>query len=200
MFNHSSSGSYEIARALDGYGSLVSETKLAEEILGTRKTFDMLVNNAGLIHFTQRGNFINLLKRGATIRIIIWDFSEANRAGYDAFSRAIGQEPEGNRKLALDLYNDLVAIRNDVEKDRRTYRGHFDFRINNRPLLYTLWIRDWDVPANTLGHISLQFYRGQDHWPSFRVSQRDGSKLLENMHEEFENAWRTSMEGQAFRP
>jgi hypothetical protein len=194
VFNHSSNGSYEIARVLDGYGSLVSETKLAEEILGTRKTFDMLVHNAGLIHFTQRGNFINLLKRGATIRIIIWDFSEANRPGYDAFSRAIGQDPEGNRRLALDLYRDLLLIRKDVETDRKTYRGHLDFRINNRPLLYTMWIRDWDVPANTLGHIGIYFYRNQQYWPSFRVSRRDGAKMLDNMHEEFEKAWSTSLE------
>jgi len=193
VFNHSSNGSYEIARVIDSSGSLGSETKLAEEVLGTQKTFDMLLNNAGLIHFSQRENFINLLKRGATIRIIILDFSESNRAAYDAFSRAIGQDAEENRKLGLELYKDLLAIRSDVEKDRTTYRGHLEFRINNRALLYTMWIRDWEVPANTLGHLSVHFYRGQDHWPSFRVSRRDGSKMLANMHDEFENAWRTSL-------
>lgn len=192
VFNHSSNGLYQVARVVPTYGELGSETKFGDEILGTHRSFDMLVNNAGIIHYTQRQNFITLLKRGVSIRMIIWDFSEPNRAAYDAFCHAIGQEPDGTRKSAVDLYRDLLAIRHDVQTDRKNYRGHLDFRVNTRPLLYTMWIRDWGSPETTLGHVSLQFYRGQDTWPSFRVSSRDGAKMVDNMHNEFEYAWRTS--------
>ncbi|MGH6953470.1 MAG: hypothetical protein ACREGL_04765, partial [Alphaproteobacteria bacterium] len=57
------------------------------------------------------------------------------------------------------------------------------------PLFYTMWIRDWGHPG-AIGHFGAHFYRGQEYFPSFRVSLRDGARILKNMHDEFEQAWR----------
>jgi hypothetical protein len=191
VFNNSADGNYEIARALDSYGALLKETRLSDEILGTQQSFDMLVNNAQYIRHAQKENFLRLVGTGRTVRIILWDYRESNRPNYDAFCLAIGQNPEETREGAKNVHSELREWKRTIESDKARYPGQLEFRWNKKPLLYTMWLRDWGTPV-AMGHLSVNFYRGQEYFPSFRVSMRDGSRLLENMHDEFEHAWRDS--------
>ena len=189
IFNSSANGQYELARALDSYGTLSKETHLSDEIIGTKQSFDMLVNNAQYIRFAQKDNFLNVVQRGGRLRIILWDYSESNRQGYDAFARSIGQNPEETREGAKNVHHELSQWKAMIENDSKKYPGSFEFRWNTKPLLYTMWIRDWGE-TDAIGHLGINFYRGQEYFPTFRVSQRDSYKTLGNMHDEFEAAWR----------
>ena len=185
VFNNSPTGRYELARVIDNRAALRAETKLTEELLGTKKTLDLLVNNAAIIHYDHMQNLTDLLRRGVHIRLILWDYSDANRVAYEAFCRAINQDVEGNRGSARDTYNDM-------ERMRKKYPGLLEIRFNRKPLFYTMWLRDSRDAQNALAHVSVHFYHGQDTFPSFRVSSRDGDRMLANMRDEFEYAWRAS--------
>jgi len=69
----------------------------------------------------------------------------------------------------------------------------FEFRWNVNPLFYTSWIRDWGT-QEAIGHLGVHFYRGQEYFPNFRVSMRDGGRTLTNMQTEFEKAWADAVE------
>ena len=194
VFNNSPNGRYEVARAIDSRGSLRGETKLSDELLGTRKTLDLLVNNAAIIHYDHMQNLTELLKRGVHIRLVLWDYSDANRVAYDEFCRAIHQDADGNRGDARDTHADMLTMQQAIARDPKLYPGTLEIRFNRKPLFYTMWLRDAAIPQNALGHISIHFYQGQQAFPSFRVSDRDGRRTLQNMHDEFEYAWRNSSE------
>jgi hypothetical protein len=189
IFNSSSDGQYELARVLDSYGTLQKETHLSDEISGTKKSFDMLVNNGQYIRQAQKENFLNIVRRGGKLRIILWDYSESNRPAYDAFTWAIGQNPEETREGAKNVHSELRQWKAQVDHDRKQFPGSFDFRWNTKPLFYTMWIRDWGE-TDAIGHLGVHFYRGQEYFPNFRVSMRDSDKMLKNMHDEFELAWK----------
>jgi Domain of unknown function (DUF4062) len=192
VFNNTSDGRYELARVLDSSASLVRETRLSDEIRGTSKSFDMLVNNAQYIRHAQKENFLDIVRRGAKLRLILWDYSESNRANYDAFCQAIGQNPEETREGTKNVHNELRQWNGLIKSDKAEYPGNFEYRWNKKPLFYTMWVRDWGQDT-AIGHLSAHFYRGQEYFPSFRVSMLDGKKLLGNMHDEFELAWRESV-------
>lgn len=191
-FSYAKNGQYAIARVLANRGSF-KDTNLTEELGATRSSFDMLVNNAQYIRHEQNENFRNILKKGGRLRIILWDYSQENKV-YNEFHLAIGQEPGESREGARNVHYELDRLRQDVEADPKTYPGKFEFRWNPRPLLYTMWVRDWDnrEGENALGHLGIHFYQGQAYWPSFRVSFRDGKELIDNMHNEFEYIWANS--------
>jgi hypothetical protein len=189
-FNHGQDG-YEIARVLT-YAAQGHETNFSEEIRATEGSMDLLVNNAALTHLRYRPDFEAILRRGARVRIIVWDFSPSNVC-YEPFCEAIGQDVEGNRGDARQFYKDLVRLRDEVRRDRTTYRGSLDFRVNPRPLFYTMWVRDWDRPRTALGHLAVHLYQGQPTWPTMRVSPRSSPVMLANLHAEFEHAWKTSL-------
>jgi hypothetical protein len=192
IFNNRPKEGYELARIVPTRDALRAETKLSDELLGTQKTLDLLVNNAAIIHYDHMQNLRELLKRGVRIRVILWDYSDRTRAQYDAFCHAIKQNPEGNRGDALDTYQDLERMRAAVLADRKSYPGSLDFRWNSKPLFYTMWLRDAALKENAIGHLSVHFYRGQEYFPSLRVTHRDGTRMLENMRKEFEEAWQSS--------
>ena len=191
-FNHSRNGQYELARAIDNLATLRHDTNLSEEIAHTTSTFDMLANNAQYIRLEQAENIMNIVRRGGRVRVILWDYSETNRPGYDAFCRAIKQNPEETREGARNVDAELSRLQDRIRNDRNTYPGSFDVRWNEKPLLYTMWIRDWNSD-NALAHLGVHFYQGQDSWPAFRVTRRSGPQLLQNMHAEFEEAWSASL-------
>jgi hypothetical protein len=76
-----------------------------------------------------------------------------------------------------------------IREDKAKFPGSLEYRWNRKPLLYTMWLRDWGAP-DSIGHLGIHFYQGQHAWPNLRVSMLDGSKMLSNMHDEFETAWR----------
>lgn len=188
IFNSTTNGQYELARALDSYGALTQETHFSDEISGTKKSFDLLVNTGQFIVYAQSKNFLDIVHRGGKLRIILWDYSESNRANYDAFCQAIQQSPDASRAPAKDVHKELRRWKAIFDSQKTNFPGSFEFKWNTKPLLYTMWIRDWGEP-DAIGHLGINFYRGQDYFPAFRVSMRDSDKTLTNMHEEFEFAW-----------
>jgi hypothetical protein len=154
IFNSSSDGQYELARALDSYGTLQKETHLADEISGNKKSFDMLVNNAQYIRHAQNENLLNIVRRGETLRIILSAYFESNRPAYDAFARAIGQNPEETREGAKNVQGELRQWKARIDHDRKQFPGTFDFRWNTKPLFYTMWIQDWGE-TDAIGHLGV---------------------------------------------
>jgi hypothetical protein len=195
VFNSSPSGYYEIARALDSYRTLRAETRLSDDVQGTQQSIDLVVNNAQYIRHEQKENFLGIIRSGGKVRVLLWDYSgqHNNQASYDAFCRAIGQNPEETREGARNVHHEFLDWKAQIQADRSRYPGTFEFRWNVKPLFYTSWIRDWGRPE-AVGHLAVHFYRGQEYFPSFRVSMKDGSRTLVNMHEEFEKAWADSVE------
>jgi hypothetical protein len=190
-FNHGANGQYELARVLT-YSAQADETKFGEEILATTSSFDILVNNAAVIRYPRLETIQDIVRRGARVRIIVWDFSPSNPC-YEPFCDATGQRVDANRTAAQQLYDDLKKVQAAIAADRQHYRGTLDFRVNPRPLFYTMWVRDWDRPGTALGHLGVHLYQGQPTWPTVRVSPRSSPRMLANFHEEFEYAWRTSL-------
>jgi Domain of unknown function (DUF4062) len=197
VFYGAKNGTYSVARVLSDGGALRQNTNLNGEFAATQVSLDLLANNAQNIHDQLAETLRRVIRNGASVRFILWDYTPRNRASYDAFQYAINQPPEEPRGAVIRVRRELEQLEKEVATDRGTYKGRFNLRWNERPLLYTMWIRDWDQKnrKNALGHLGIHFYRGQTFWPSFRVSAQDGdgSELLDNMHEEFEYAWKTSV-------
>jgi|GEM_PF-1486001 len=195
LFNHSKNGFYEIARPIATYASLRADTNLASDILGTTRSFDMLANNAQFVRTDQLENLKTILRRGARVRFILWNYTASNRPQYEAFMSATSQVPEFEESVAggKATHDRLREIRAEILRDGKMYPGSLDFRWNSRPLLYTMWVRDPGIPESALAHLGVHFYQGQPYWPSFRVSAKDGGATLANMHAEFEKAWNTSL-------
>ena len=191
-FNGGKGEQYAIARLLPDYATLRADTNLNREVGATRSSLDLLANSAQNIRDQIAETLKTVIGHGAKVRFILWDYTPENKASYDAFQRAIGQQPNDAREGARDIRPVLELIQKQVAQDRTTYKGAFELRWNKRPLLYTMWIRDWNDPENALAHLGVHFYKGQPLWPSFRVSAQDGKELLDNMHAEFEYAWNTS--------
>jgi hypothetical protein len=128
------------------------------------------------------------------VRFILWDYTPENEASYSAFQRAINQDTNEPRAAVRRVRRKLEQLQKKVAEERAVYKGSFALRWNQKPLLYTMWIRDWDARnrKNALGHLGIHFYRDQAFWPSFRVSAENGGDLLDNMHLEFEHAWKTA--------
>lgn len=197
-FSYAINGQYSSARVLPDRAAF-KDTNLSEEIGATQSTFDMLANNAQFIRVDHFESLRNIIKRGGRLRIILWDYSQANKS-YDPFHDAIAEGTTGQRGSTEAraggrmIHDVLEQLRRDVEVDRKTYLGSFEYRINPQMLFYTMWIRDWNEQGNmnALGHLGVHFYRGQQYWPSIRVSMRNGKELLNNMHKEFEHAWAKS--------
>ncbi len=95
IFNTSADGRYELARALDGYGALTKETRLSDEILGTSRSFDMLVNNAQYIRHAQKENVLKIIQNGANVRILLWGLFAGQRSGVRFVQLGDRPEPRG---------------------------------------------------------------------------------------------------------
>lgn len=192
-FNSSKDGRYQIARLLADRPALTGNTNLLLDFRGTKESLDILVNNAQYIRTSQTETFRELIRRGVRVRLILLDYTTKS-GSYEAFHRATGisvaESMEGSRIIRAFL----IQLRKEMVDDPGRYRGSLEFRWNPKPLLYTMWIRDWRDGGNpnVLGHLAMHFYRGEAHWPAIRVSSVDGPGMLDNMHEEFETAWAAS--------
>jgi hypothetical protein len=189
-FNHASNGQYSVARVLANRAALTQDTNFPEEMLATRSSLDFLANNVANTRYHLIDNFRRIVRNGATVRLILWDYSPDNE-GYAPFQEAIGQTAAEARPAARQARMEVTQMQEDLAKDPGSKGGRFELRWNRLPLFYTMWIRDWEQQnrQNALGHLGVHLYRGQTFWPFFRVSARDGSDLLDNLHEEFNYAW-----------
>lgn len=190
VFNSSSDGRYQIARVLADRETLTLTTNISAELGATQETLDMLVNNAQYVRTSQAENIRTLIRRGVRLRLILLDYT-AKGDSYDAFHRATGISLAETREGSRAMRSFLIGLQREVAAQPGQYRGSMEFRWNPRPLLYTMWIRDWRAGGhpNELGHLGVHFYRGETHWPAFRVSATDSQRLIDNMHEEFDTAW-----------
>jgi hypothetical protein len=196
LFNGAKDGQYSVARVLSSYGDLRQNTNLNNEFAGTKFSLDMLANNGQNIHDELAETLRKIVRDGAKVRFILLDYTAENRPSYDAFQYAINQAPAEPRGFAPRVRAELERLQRESAIQRSIYKGTLEVRWNQRPLLYTMWIRDWSQTdrGNALAHLGIHFYCGQAYWPDFRVSgdSADGGALLDNMHQEFEYAWATS--------
>ncbi len=194
VFNSAKDGQYSVVRVLPDSGALRQETNLNAEFAATQFSLDLFANTAQNVHDQLAKTLETIIRTGAKVRFILWDYTPQNKAFYDAFQFAINQNPEEPRAAVKRVRRDLEQLQKQVAEQRAVYKGSFELRWNEKPLFYTMWIRDWDERnrTNALGHLGVHFYRDQAYWPSFRVSAEDGGDLLDNMHREFEYAWKTS--------
>lgn len=193
VFNSSADGRYQIARVLADRKALTSSTRFGQELAATQETLDMLINNAQYIRTSQAETFRDMIRRGVRVRFILLDYTAAGDS-FDAFHRATGISVAATREGSREMRTYLLQLREEIAAHPEQYRGSMEFRWNARPLLYTMWIRDWRAGGNpaALGHLSVHFYRGETHWPVFRTSSTDGRDLIDSMHTEFETAWAAS--------
>lgn len=193
VFNSAEDGRYQIARVLADRNALTRNTKFGQELAATQESLDVLINNAQYVRTSQAETFRALIRRGVRVRFILLDYTAAGDS-FDAFHRATGISVPGTREGSREMHAYLLQLREEIAARPQEYRGSMEFRWNARPLLYTMWIRDWRAGGNAsaLGHLSVHFYRGETHWPVFRTSPVDGRDLIDNMHAEFETAWAAS--------
>ena len=190
VFNSSPEARYQIARVLADRDALVHNTNFSKEIHDAEETFDILINNGQFIKNYHAENFRNLVKRGVRLRIVISDYTAAGRS-FESFHLATGISVVESKEGSREWRSYLLKLQKEIASEPGKFHGSLAIRWNPKPLLYTMWIRDWSTSGSpsALGHLGVHLYRGQTHWPVFRTSFRDGMELINNLHEEFEAAW-----------
>ena len=190
VFNSSPEARYLIARVLPDRDALVHNTNFSKEIRDTRESFDILINNGQFIKNYQSENFRYLVQRGVHLRFVISDYTAAGRS-FESFHLATGLSVVESKEGSREWRSYLLKLQKEIASEPGKFHGSLAIRWNPKPLLYTMWIRDWSTSGSpsALGHLGVHLYRGQTHWPVFRTSFRDGMELINNLHEEFEAAW-----------
>jgi len=183
IFQNSQDGLYKVARLLDGRSDIVDNTKFREEIRGTRVSFDLFANTFGSFrdYYT---DFEDLVRHKIQLRFVLTDFSDENHSNWEAFNNAT-EALTGTREETL--YN-ARNIRELILALRQRYPGTIKLRLNQKPIFYTLWIRDPSLPS-AMAHLGITYYGQKSTWPAFRMSSRTGAEQLASLHEQFELIW-----------
>ena len=184
VFQNSRDGSYNVARLLDGRSDIQDNTKFRDEILGTQKSFDLFANTFGSFRDYLR-DFEDLAKRGVRIRFVLTDFSEENRANWDAFNNATEALPNTREETLFNARN----IRDMIVTVQHRYPDRVELRLSTKPIFYTLWLRDPDEPS-ALAHLGVTYYGQKSNWPAFRMSRRNSVGQIHSLQEQFELLWR----------
>jgi hypothetical protein len=184
IFQHSQDGTYKIARLLSGRSDIQDNTKFRDEIQGTKVSFDLFANTFGSFRDYAK-DFEDLAKRGVRLRFVVTDFSEENRANWDAFNNATEALPATRDETLFNARN----IREMILDLTRRYPGMVDIRLSRKPIFYTLWIRDAEAPS-AIAHLGVTYYGQKSNWPAFRMSKRTGAEQISALHEQFELIWK----------
>lgn len=193
VFQHSRTGHYDFCRLIPKNSDLRETTDFKVELNSTVKSFDVLANT-GEIFRNFKKEFEDMASRKVRIRIILSDTSEANQANFESFARAVDEKDMGESySEARNIRHIIQGIVDDIE---RAYPGEakdlIQVRLNRKPLLYTMWVRDFGHP-NSLAHLSVHYYETRGAWPCFRFSPKTGAEMLVNLDAQFDKAWRDAV-------
>lgn len=186
IFQNSRDGLYKIARLLDGRSDIQDNTKFRDEIRGTNVSFDLFAHTFGSFrdYYT---DFESLAKRGVRLRFLVSDFSEENRANWDAYNIA-SNAAEPTAGIREETLINAKNMRELILRLKLQYPGQVELRLSRKPIFYTLWIRDPDAPT-AMTHLGITFYGQKSVWPAFRMSQRTGVEQLASLKQQFEIIW-----------
>lgn len=184
-FSHSRNGKYSLARLLNGRSDIQDNTNLREEIGASQKSYSLFANTFGSFRQYQ-SDYEDAAKRGVSLRFVVTDFSDSNRANWEPFLAAVEDSPNIVEESLAGAANTRAMIRSLRQK----YPKLVDYKLNRKPILFTLWIRDPES-SDGMAHLGLHYYgsTSQDKWPGFRVSQETGEKQLRALNEQFEYIW-----------
>ena len=110
VFNTARDGQYSVARTLPDSGAVRQGTNLNAEFAGTQFSLDLLANNAQNVHDQLANTLDTIIRRGAQVRFILWDYTPQNKEAYDAFQSAIRQDPEEPRAAVKRVRRDLEQL------------------------------------------------------------------------------------------
>lgn len=185
VFYGSKTGLYDVVRVMPNQATLLGGTDFGADLDGAKQSFDLFANTAGLVVNSWRGKFVEALRRGVKIRIVLSDYSDKNAMHFDTFANAIGEPPEASRGACADIHRKLRAMIKQCETEQ--LKGTLEVRWNRKPLLYTCWVRDSSTDS-AVGHLGVHVYRGKPEWPSFRVS-KTCPDLVKSLADEFQAIW-----------
>jgi hypothetical protein len=193
IFYGSKDGAYWIARVLPNQEAIYTQTRMAEDLGEVRTSFDILVNTGGDFVRRFRPAIEAALQRGVEFRFILSDYTETDpqiKQNFDSFTGAVGESPAEARGACENMRKELEELQKRIQADRGTYRGSLELRWNQRPLLYTLWVRDRNQ-TDAISHLSVHMYRGKSTWPAFRFG-KDAKPMTDSLTAEFEHIWQLS--------
>ena len=188
-------GDSSLARLIESRADLLSNTNFATEILETRESFDIFANVFGTIR-DHRNELETILARGARVRIVLTDFWQQDDAGWRAFLAATEDETKtgelrrtGSRtSLETATVASAESVREIIGELHRRHPDRIALRLNRRPLLFTLWLRDPDSGSG-MAHLGVHYYGQKADWPAFRTSRRTGGRNLASARDQFERIW-----------
>jgi hypothetical protein len=188
VFQNSRDGIYKVARLLDGRSDIQDNAKFRDEIRDSKVSFDLFANTFGSFRDYSR-DFADLAKRGVHLRFVITDFSEENRANWDAFNNATEALAATREETRFNAEN----IREMILGLRQRYPDRVEIRLSRKPIFYTLWIRDPEAPT-AMAHLGITYYGQKSTWPAFRMSKRTGAEQLASLQEQFDLIWKDAKE------
>lgn len=193
IFNGSQEGTYYLGRVIPNTSSLYRDTNFGQELDDIHDSFDMLANTGNFATNFYYNNIIKAVERGVNFRFILSDYRKTN-SNYYSFSSAVGEysadEPYGASLNAHKRLNETIEL---IASDKRRFPGSITIRWNDRPILYTLWIRD-RASQSRIAHIGVHLYEGKDEWPYFRLSNKTSGTLINTLTLEFDNVLNNSFD------
>lgn len=190
VFQHSRDGRYKVARLLESRSDIQDNTNLRDEIGAARDSFAMFANTMG--SFRQyESDYSAAAKRGVKLRFVVTDFSESNRANWEPFQKVVEDTPENLVETRAVASN----VRQMIRFLHQRYPDKVEYKLNNKPILYTLWVRDPDR-ADGMAHIAIHYYgkTSQAYWPAYRVSTLTGGNQFKALCDQFEVIWENAIE------
>jgi hypothetical protein len=127
-------------------------TSLRDELRGTQQSFDMFANTFGSFREYAK-YFAQMAQRGVRLRIVVTDFSEANRSNWDAYNNATEVTGAAREETLFNARN----IRELILDLKDLYPQQVEIRLSRKPLFYTLWIRDPE-DGGAMAHLGVTFY------------------------------------------
>jgi len=188
VFNHARDARYNVVRLVDGGADLKDNTSFRDELLATRVSLKLFANTFEVLQ-TYFQEFKTLAARGVKIQLVFTDFSESNRSTWGPFHQAIGtigadKTLSWARENTYPLIKDLVATYPNVA-----------VKTSSQAVLYSMWLRDDDVPDNALAHLRVSYYgtpssnQRISDWPSFRFSATSGAGQVSALRNQFAIVW-----------
>lgn len=181
LFQGASSGRYRIVRVFGSYAAVKEEAPFGFDISPTRTEFRMFANTFGFYRDHSAG-FEDLTKRGVRLKFLVTAFRDEDRVHWESFAKLQGE------KNIEETVAQAENIRSKILELRRKYPDLVELRLNRKPLLYTMWIRDPEE-ASGVAHLGVHYYGDKSVQPSFRISKTTAQEMFPIMVKQFDQLW-----------
>lgn len=186
-FSGSQDGHYDIARLIPDRPELSEDQSFVKILHDTNHTFDVAVIDGHRLLVTYANEIEKAVRRGVAVRIIMFDSeTTTNEANCRALAEATKRDCTRLRAQSHEVRQALKDVQGRIANSSAP--GSLEVRLYPRILLYTMWIKDRNDPASSMGLLRVHLYYDHEKWPSF-VFSKDGRKLIENLAAEFKAIW-----------